>query len=152
MYAWSTPIRISKRNMNRPRANQKTPMEPTSAMVSPGSTVKVRSVVAPELRLIAMSATLDGAKVDDDTAVVAGTLPGGVSVLRRGKKTLAGVFVQDELTFANGRVSVYPALRWDYYKIDPENDPLFTSGPATGQDDSKVSPLTSKSRVSSGVS
>jgi tyrosyl-tRNA synthetase len=37
--------------------------------------------------------SLDGAKVDDDTAVVSGTLPGGVSVLRRGKKTLAGVFV-----------------------------------------------------------
>ena len=37
--------------------------------------------------------SLDGARVDDDDAVVAGTLPGGVSVLRRGKKTLAGVFV-----------------------------------------------------------
>jgi hemoglobin/transferrin/lactoferrin receptor protein len=56
------------------------------------------------------------------------------------EQTLAGAFVQDEITFANGRISVYPALRWDYYKIDPENDPLFTSGPATGQDDSKVSP------------
>ncbi|GAA5203636.1 tyrosine--tRNA ligase [Microbacterium jejuense] len=37
--------------------------------------------------------SLDGVKVDDDSAVVAGSLPGGVSVLRRGKKTLAGVFV-----------------------------------------------------------
>jgi tyrosyl-tRNA synthetase len=37
--------------------------------------------------------TLDGVKVDDDAAVVTGALPGGVSVLRRGKKTLAGVFV-----------------------------------------------------------
>jgi len=36
--------------------------------------------------------SLDGTKVDDDAAVVEGTLPGGVSVLRRGKKTLAGVF------------------------------------------------------------
>jgi len=36
--------------------------------------------------------TLDGARVSDDTAAVHGTLPGGVSVLRRGKKTLAGVF------------------------------------------------------------
>lgn len=36
---------------------------------------------------------LDGEKVADDTAVVRGALPGGVSVLRRGKKTLAGVFV-----------------------------------------------------------
>ncbi|GGD80992.1 tyrosine--tRNA ligase [Microbacterium murale] len=37
--------------------------------------------------------TLDGARVEDDDAVVQGTLPGGVSVLRRGKKTLAGVFI-----------------------------------------------------------
>jgi tyrosyl-tRNA synthetase len=37
--------------------------------------------------------SLDGTKVPDDTAVVSGSLPGGVSVLRRGKKTLAGVFV-----------------------------------------------------------
>jgi tyrosyl-tRNA synthetase len=37
--------------------------------------------------------SLDGAKVEDDAAVVSGGLPGGVSVLRRGKKTLAGVFV-----------------------------------------------------------
>jgi len=56
------------------------------------------------------------------------------------EQTLAGAFIQDELTFASGRVSVYPALRWDYYKINPENDPLFVSGPATGQDDSEISP------------
>ncbi len=39
--------------------------------------------------------SIDGVKVDDDTATVDGSLPGGVSVLRRGKKTLAGVFVGD---------------------------------------------------------
>ena len=37
--------------------------------------------------------SLDGVRVDDESAVVTGSLPGGVSVLRRGKKTLAGVFV-----------------------------------------------------------
>ncbi|WP_449408568.1 tyrosine--tRNA ligase [Microbacterium maritypicum] len=37
--------------------------------------------------------SLDGARVDDDAAVVQGSLPGGMSVLRRGKKTLAGIFV-----------------------------------------------------------
>jgi tyrosyl-tRNA synthetase len=36
---------------------------------------------------------LDGEKVVDDSALVGGALPGGVSVLRRGKKTLAGLFV-----------------------------------------------------------
>ena len=37
--------------------------------------------------------TLDGARVDDETTPVTGALPGGVSVLRRGKKTLAGLIV-----------------------------------------------------------
>jgi tyrosyl-tRNA synthetase len=36
---------------------------------------------------------LDGEKVGSDDAVVSGSLPGGVSVLRRGKKTLAGLFI-----------------------------------------------------------
>ncbi|GAA2904391.1 tyrosyl-tRNA synthetase [Microbacterium keratanolyticum] len=38
--------------------------------------------------------SLDGAKVEDESATVTGSLPGGVSVLRRGKKTLAGIFIQ----------------------------------------------------------
>ena len=38
--------------------------------------------------------TLDGVRVTDEGALVTGALPGGVSVLRRGKKTLAGVFVR----------------------------------------------------------
>ena len=37
--------------------------------------------------------SLDGERVADETAVVVGSLPGDVSVLRRGKKTLAGVFI-----------------------------------------------------------
>ncbi|WP_156760382.1 tyrosine--tRNA ligase [Microbacterium karelineae] len=37
--------------------------------------------------------SIDGGKVDSDEAVVGGSLPGGVSVLRRGKKALAGVFL-----------------------------------------------------------
>lgn len=37
--------------------------------------------------------TLDGARVDDEATPVTGALPGGVSVLRRGKKTLAGLIV-----------------------------------------------------------
>lgn len=37
--------------------------------------------------------SLDGERVEDDSATILGSLPGGVSVLRRGKKTLAGVFL-----------------------------------------------------------
>ncbi|MFF2634327.1 tyrosine--tRNA ligase [Microbacterium sp. NPDC058021] len=39
--------------------------------------------------------SLDGVRIEDDTALVTGALPGGVSVLRRGKKTLAGLFVDE---------------------------------------------------------
>ncbi len=69
---------------------------------APAGTPVVQALVDTELvsslsearRAIAQGGvTLDGVKVDDDTAVVTGSLPGGVSVLRRGKKTLAGVFV-----------------------------------------------------------
>ena len=71
------------------------------AGVAPGTTV-VQALVDTELcktggearRAIAQGGvSLDGEKVADDTAVVTGSLPGGVSVLRRGKKTLAGLFV-----------------------------------------------------------
>ncbi|GAA3665945.1 tyrosine--tRNA ligase [Microbacterium marinilacus] len=37
--------------------------------------------------------SIDGEKVGSDEATVEGSLPGGVSVLRRGKKALAGLFV-----------------------------------------------------------
>ena len=37
--------------------------------------------------------SLDGTRIEDDSAIVQGSLPGGVSVLRRGKKTLAGIFI-----------------------------------------------------------
>jgi tyrosyl-tRNA synthetase len=37
--------------------------------------------------------SVDGTKVEDESTVISGGLAGGVSVLRRGKKTLAGVFV-----------------------------------------------------------
>lgn len=72
-----------------------------NATVSAGTSV-VDALVATELvgslsdarRAIKQGGvTLDGARVEDDAALVQGSLPGGVSVLRRGKKTLAGVFL-----------------------------------------------------------
>lgn len=52
---------------------------------------------------------------------------------------LAGLFIQDEVTLLGGALSLYPALRYDYYKIDPKADPLFVGTP-TGQSDDHVSP------------
>jgi tyrosyl-tRNA synthetase len=37
--------------------------------------------------------SLDGTRVESEETTVTGSLPGGVSVLRRGKKTLAGIFL-----------------------------------------------------------
>ncbi|UNK72030.1 tyrosine--tRNA ligase [Microbacterium sp. H1-D42] len=72
-----------------------------NATVQPGTPV-VDALVATGLVSSASEArraisqggvTLDGERVADDSATVQGSLPGGVSVLRRGKKTLAGVFI-----------------------------------------------------------
>jgi tyrosyl-tRNA synthetase len=68
----------------------------------PAGTSVVDALVATELvsslsearRAISQGGvTLDGVRVEDESVSVQGTLPGGVSVLRRGKKTLAGVFI-----------------------------------------------------------
>ncbi|MEI3848932.1 MULTISPECIES: tyrosine--tRNA ligase [unclassified Microbacterium] len=72
-----------------------------NAEVAAGSTV-VEALVATGLvasvsearRAIGQGGvSLDGVRVEDEAATVQGSLPGGVSVLRRGKKTLAGLFV-----------------------------------------------------------
>ena len=71
------------------------------ATVASGSSV-VDALVATELvksasearRAIAQGGvSIDGEKVVNDDAQVTGGLPGGVSVLRRGKKALAGLFI-----------------------------------------------------------
>lgn len=54
--------------------------------------------------------------------------------------TLVGLFVQDELNFLDGRLTVYPALRFDYYDLSPEDDALYTGPAPKGSSDSHVSP------------
>ncbi|HEV8331106.1 MAG TPA: TonB-dependent hemoglobin/transferrin/lactoferrin family receptor [Steroidobacteraceae bacterium] len=51
---------------------------------------------------------------------------------------LAGAFVQDQVSI--GRWSFFPALRWDFYEIDPQNDPLFVAAVPAGQDDTHLTP------------
>ena len=54
---------------------------------------------------------------------------------------LGGIFIGDEISIGDGRLTLYPALRWDRYSLDPKNDPLL---PATfvgsSQAGSKLSP------------
>ena len=50
-----------------------------------------------------------------------------------------GVFVQDSIEVAGGRLLLYPSLRVDFYRLQPDNDPLFPAQ-STGQSGSRVSP------------
>jgi hemoglobin/transferrin/lactoferrin receptor protein len=54
---------------------------------------------------------------------------------------LSGVYLADEIVFGDGAFRLFPALRWDYYEIDPREDPLlppFFIG--TGQSGDRLSP------------
>lgn len=54
--------------------------------------------------------------------------------------TLGGLFVQDEISFIDGRVVFFPAVRFDYYDLSPEVDALYPDPVAPGQDGSRVTP------------
>ncbi|PZU07989.1 TonB-dependent hemoglobin/transferrin/lactoferrin family receptor [Sphingomonas sp.] len=54
--------------------------------------------------------------------------------------TLIGAFVQDEISIGGGLLTVFPSLRYDHYRLDPKNDPLFTTFVPRGQSGSKVTP------------
>lgn len=58
--------------------------------------------------------------------------------------TKIGAYLQDEMTFADGRLSVIPAVRVDYYRLDPTLDNIFAEdnpGVAVeGMNDTAVSP------------
>ena len=73
-----------------PNATLATGTPVTQALVETGL---VSSVSEARRAISQGGVSVDGAKVDSEDATVNGTLPGGVSVLRRGKKALAGVFI-----------------------------------------------------------
>ncbi len=52
--------------------------------------------------------------------------------------TRTGVFVQDEISL--GKLSLYPAIRYDSYDLKPKADALLTSFTASSQHGSHVSP------------
>ena len=53
--------------------------------------------------------------------------------------TLAGAYVQDEITLLNGQLRLFPALRYDYYEIDPQADAIYPIA-VEEQNDSHVTP------------
>jgi len=54
--------------------------------------------------------------------------------------TLGGVFLADEIALFDGALTIFPALRFDFYELDPTDDPLLPDFQAAGQKDSRLSP------------
>lgn len=54
---------------------------------------------------------------------------------------LSGVFVQDEISLFDGKLLLYPAIRYDAFDLTPTRDALYPANqPAAASDDSQVSP------------
>lgn len=65
---------------------------------------------------------------------------------------LFGVFAQDEVRVADGLLTLFPAIRYDHYKLAPERDPLFTTFVPRGQRGSRVTPrVGAVARLTDGV-
>jgi hemoglobin/transferrin/lactoferrin receptor protein len=54
--------------------------------------------------------------------------------------TRGGLFVGDEIGIANGVFTLYPALRFDFFKLSPDKDPLLPTFTGAAQDGSRFSP------------
>jgi hemoglobin/transferrin/lactoferrin receptor protein len=55
--------------------------------------------------------------------------------------TLSGLYLADNIIVGDGTLTLFPALRFDYYKVDPLDDPLLpTFFVGSGQDGSRFSP------------
>lgn len=54
--------------------------------------------------------------------------------------TLGGLFVTDEIAIANGVVTLFPAVRFDFYDLNPSDDPLLPTFQGSGQSDDRISP------------
>jgi len=54
--------------------------------------------------------------------------------------TLGGLFLANEITLFDGALILFPALRFDFYDLNPTDDPLLTSFRPAAQSDSRLSP------------
>jgi hemoglobin/transferrin/lactoferrin receptor protein len=89
----------------------------------------------------------DGVQTDLATGASSSTILPDVFPVRDfplSDTTEIGLFVQDEMRLADGRLSLVPGLRVDYYRLDPEVDAIFAEDnpgvPVSGLDDTSVSP------------
>lgn len=113
-----------------------------------------RATTGPATHLFAYGA--DYAKTRQ-TGVRGGTVPpAGETYPTRAFPTtdyeLVGVFAQDEVAIADGLLTLFPAIRFDHYRLDPQKDPLFTTFVPRGQSGSRVTPrLGAVARVTDGI-
>ena len=54
--------------------------------------------------------------------------------------TLAGLFIGDEISFGGGAFTLHPALRFDHYDLNAQNDPLLPGFVGADQSGSRVTP------------
>jgi hemoglobin/transferrin/lactoferrin receptor protein len=54
--------------------------------------------------------------------------------------TLGGLFIADEITLLGGALTLFPALRFDFYDLNPTADPLLTTFTPAGQSGNRLSP------------
>ena len=54
--------------------------------------------------------------------------------------TLVGVFAQDEIALLDGRLTLYPALRYDHYDLNPHTDALVVGLVPAASSGGRVSP------------
>lgn len=54
--------------------------------------------------------------------------------------TLGGVFIADEISLLDGTLTLFPALRFDFYDLNPTDDPLLPTFTASGQRGNRFSP------------
>ncbi len=53
---------------------------------------------------------------------------------------LGGLFLADEIALFDGRLTIFPALRFDFYDLDATDDPLLPTFTGADQSDSRLSP------------
>lgn len=51
-----------------------------------------------------------------------------------------GLFIGDEISIADGRLTLHPALRLDWYDLSPQEDQVLNSSTAASQSGSRLSP------------
>jgi hemoglobin/transferrin/lactoferrin receptor protein len=99
--------------------------------------VEHRLVYGIDLSNTATSRFRDRTEINNTTATTTKTVGGELFP----QKTLpdtdtlrGGIFVQDEIAFAGGKVTLIPAIRYDYYQLSVQKDSLFANSNTSGYD------------------